>query len=225
FAQVEGMPRAARLVVPGLPHHITQRGNRRHPTFFCSSDYRLYMTLLARWCEESATAVWAWCLMPNHVHLVLVPSREDGLASALGPAHGRYSSLVNAREGWSGHLWQDRFASFVMDERHLLACARYVELNPVRAGLADRAEGWIWSSARAHLDARPDGLVDASPLLERWPDWRAVLDAGLEPEMHEAIRTRERSGRPLGDSAFLAALSAAGHKRLVPARVRLPHRA
>lgn len=216
------MPRTARLVVPGLPHHVTQRGNRRQPTFFCDSDYRFYMKLLARWCEQSATAVWAWCLMPNHVHLILVPSSESGLAAALRPAHGRYSSFVNAREGWTGHLWQSRFASFVMDERHLIACARYVELNPVRAGFAGRAEDWLWSSARVHLGGRSDGLVDAAPLLERWPDWRTVLDEGLEPEMREAIRVRERSGRPLGDPAFLAGLAAAGHDRVVTARVRLP---
>ncbi|HEX8621397.1 MAG TPA: transposase [Allosphingosinicella sp.] len=216
------MPRSARLVVPGLPHHVTQRGNQRQRTFFGDSDCRLYLKLLARWCAKCGTAVWAWCLMPNHVHLILVPSREDGLAAALGPAHGGYSTLVNARDGRSGHLWQGRFGSFVMDERHLLACARYVELNPVRAGLAGRAEDWLWSSARAHLRGRSDGVVDAAPLLERWPDWRAVLDSGLEPELREAIRLRERSGRPLGDPAFLAALAADGHDRLLPARIRLP---
>jgi putative transposase len=216
------MPRSARLVVPGLPHHVTQRGNQRQQTFFSDSDCRLYLRLLSRWCASSGTAVWAWCLMPNHVHLVLVPSSEDGLAAALGPAHGHYSSLVNAREDRTGHLWQGRFGSFVMDEAHLLACARYVELNPVRAGLVRRPEDWLWSSARVHLGGRPDGLVDAAPLLERWPDWRAVLDGGLEPELRDAIRARERSGRPLGDSAFLAALAAAGHDRVVPARIRLP---
>ena len=216
------MPRLARLVLPGHPHHVTQRGNQRRRTFFSDSDCRLYITLLRRWCEESATSVWAWCLMPNHVHLILVPSREERLAAALGPAHARYASLVNAREGWTGHLWQGRFASFVMDERHLLACARYVELNPVRAGLVERAEEWLWSSARAHLGGPTDGLSEPAPLLERWPDWRAVLDDGLDEEMREAIRARERSGRPLGDSDFLAALAAAGRGPVLPGRVRRP---
>jgi putative transposase len=212
------MPRLARLVLPGLPHHVTQRGNRRERTFFADGDYSLYKRYLADACDEIETAIWAWCLMPNHVHLVLVPSSERGLAAGVGPAHLRYTRAINAREGWTGHLWQGRFASFVMDERHLTACARYVELNPVRAGLVDRPEDWPWSSARAHLAGRSDGLVDPAPLLERWPDWRAVLDAGLRDEDREAIRLRERSGHPLGDESFIASLAAATGRRLAPAR-------
>ena len=138
------MPRCARLVVPGLPHHVTQRGNRRLPTFFRDGDYALYRHLLREGCAKAGTRIWAWCLMPNHVHLILVPSSEDGLRAALGEAHRRYTRLVNEREGWRGHLWQSRFASFAMDEQWLVACARYVELNPVRAGLVRRPEDWRW---------------------------------------------------------------------------------
>jgi putative transposase len=210
------MPRLARLVLPGLPHHVTQRGNRRERTFFADGDYSLYKRYLAAACEEAGTAIWAWCLMPNHVHLVLVPSSERGLAIPLGRTHHRYTRALNAREGWTGHLWQGRFGSFVMDERHLVACARYVELNPVRAGLAARAEDWPWSSARAHLAGRGDGLVDPTPLVERWPDWRAVLDTGLGEEEREAIRLRERSGHPLGDESFIASIAAATARRLAP---------
>ena len=212
------MPRCARLVLPGLPHHVTQRGNNRRRTFFSEADCRLYKRYLADACAEAETAIWAWCLMPNHVHLVLVPSREDGLARALGRTNGRYTRALNAREGWSGHLWQGRFASFVMDEPHLLACARYVELNPVRAGLARRAGDWAWSSARAHLGGPADGLTDPVPLLERWPDWRTVLDGGLDEESLKAIRARERTGHPLGSAAFLAGLAGAGTGRLEPRR-------
>jgi len=129
------MPRIARIVVPGYPHHVTQRGNRRQPTFFGDEDYKLYRKLMAHWCTENRVAVWAYCLMPNHVHLVLVPSTEDGLRLAVGEAHRRYSRHVNFREDWRGHLWQDRFGSCVMDEEHLLAATVYVERNPVRAGL------------------------------------------------------------------------------------------
>lgn len=221
------MPRLARLVFPGLPHHVTQRGNRRRRTFFSDADCRLYLRLLGRRCAASATAVWAWCLMPNHVHLILVPSREDGLGAALGPAHARYASLINARQGWSGHFWQGRFGSFVMDEVHLLACARYVELNPVRAGLVATAGEWLWSSARAHLGRGGrggDGLTDAAALLERWPDWQAVLDGGLDPGLRDAIRAREHSGRPLGEAGFLAALADSGRGPVLPKRVRLPRR-
>jgi putative transposase len=191
------MPRAARLVLPGIPHHVTQRGNRRQPTFFSEADYALYLGLLRYWCEKSGTAVWAWCLMPNHVHLVLVPSREGGLRAALGPAHRRYTWEVNQRENWRGHLWQARFASFPMDEAHLQACLRYVELNPVRAGLAARAEDWRWSSARAHLGLSADGLTDMAPMRDRIDDWQAFLAAGVEEVERDAIRTAERTGRLL----------------------------
>lgn len=212
------MPRLARLVVPGHPHHVTQRGNRCQQTFFSDSDYRRYKRYLAEACQLTGTAIWAWCLMPNHVHLVLVPTAGDGLAKAMAETHRRYARSINAREGWSGHLWQSRFASFVMDEPYLLACARYVELNPVRASLAASAERWPWSSARAHLGGSDDGLVDPQPLLDRWPDWRAVIDAGLDEEARQAIRARERSGHPLGDKAFIASLGARTTRPLAPRR-------
>lgn len=113
------MPRAARLVIPHLPHHVTQRGNRRQPTFFHEDDYELYASLLQTWAGKAGTAIWGCCLMPNHVHLVLVPTDEDGLRAALGEAHRRYTRAVNFREGWRGHLWQSRFASCPTDEASL----------------------------------------------------------------------------------------------------------
>jgi putative transposase len=191
------MPRAARLVLPGIPHHVTQRGSRRQPTFFSDTDYTRYLALLRHWCAKSGTTVWAWCLMPNHVHLILVPAREDGLSAALAPAHRRYTWEVNQREGWRGHLWQGRFASFPLDEAHLHACLRYVELNPVRARLVERPEQWRWSSARGHLGLAPDLLVDPDPARERVEDWHGFLSAGLGEAEHAALQAAERSGRLL----------------------------
>ena len=146
------MPRCVRLTVPGLPHHVTHRGNHRQRVFFSNGDYRLYVRYLLEACTATGTSVWAWCLMPNHVHLVLVPAAESGLSATLHRTQGRYTRAINAREKLDGQLWQGRFASFVMDENYLLACARYVELNPVRAGLVARAADWPWSSAGAHLE-------------------------------------------------------------------------
>ena len=200
------MARLARVVAPGLPHHVTQRGNRRQEVFFSDADYEAYKGLVAGHCAAAGVAVWAYCLMPNHVHLILVPSDEDGLRAALGEAHRRYTRRVNFREGWRGYLWQGRFASFAMDERHLLAAARYVELNPVRAGLCARPEDWPWSSAAAHLADKDDGLAAVAPLLEIVGDWRAFLDGGLDGADLEAIRRHGRTGRPLGSEAFLEAL-------------------
>ena len=126
------MPRIARVVVPRYPHHVTQRGNRRQQTFFCDDDYRAYLELMAEWCKRCGIEIWAYCLMPNHVHLIAVPNSEDGLRRGIGEAHRRYTRRVNFRERWRGHLWQGRFASFVLDDLYLLAATRYVEMNPVR---------------------------------------------------------------------------------------------
>ena len=197
------MARLARVVVAGVPHHITQRGNRRQATFFEEGDYRRYLALMGQWCQRCGVAVWAYCLMPNHVHLIVVPSSEDGLRRGLGEAHRRYTRHVNVREGWRGHLWQGRFASFPMDERYLMRAARYVELNPVRAKLCRAPWRWAWSSAAAHVAGKDDGLVRVRPLLKRAGDWREFLSAGLEADEAERFRRHERTGRPLGQARFL----------------------
>ena len=129
------MPRIARVIAVGFPHHLTQRGNRRLPTFFCDADYKEYLQIMAEWLTKRDVTVWAYCLMPNHVHLVVVPMSEDGLRLGIGEAHRRYTRMINFREGWRGHLWQGRFASFPLDNNHLLAAARYIERNPVRAAM------------------------------------------------------------------------------------------
>ena len=120
------MARLARVVAPGLPHHVTQRGNRRQDTFFGADDYAAYREIMAEWCARYGVDIWAYCLMPNHVHLVAVPDSVEGLRRAIGEAHRRYTRRVNAREDWTGHLWQGRFASYPMDESHLLlvSCPR-----------------------------------------------------------------------------------------------------
>jgi len=108
------------VAVPEAPHHITQRGNRRLQTFFfCDEDYEAYIDLMSPWSTHWNIEVWVYCLMPNHVHLIAVPSSEKALSQALGEAHRHYTRRVNFREGWRGHLWQGRFASFPMDKTHL----------------------------------------------------------------------------------------------------------
>ena len=196
------MARLARVVIPGMPHHITQRGNRRQATFFCEEDYAAYLELMGQWCKERGVAVWAYCLMPNHVHLIAVPKSEDGLRRAIGEAHRRYTRRVNFRERWRGHLWQGRFASFVLDEPYLVAAARYVELNPVRAGLAIAPSEYRWSSARAHLKGEDDCLVRVAPLLEIAGNWRRLLLSAVSDEQLKEFREHERTGRVLGDDDF-----------------------
>src|SRR6266568_4379503 len=158
------MARLPRLVIPGLPHHVTQRGNGRARTFFSDADYALYRDLLAASCRAADVEIWAWCLMPNHVHLILVPSDADGLRRALAPVHRRYAGIVQARRKRTGHFWQGRFGAVVMDETHLAAALAYVSLNPVRARLAARAQNWRWSSTRAHLTGKDDGVTALAPV-------------------------------------------------------------
>jgi putative transposase len=200
------MSRIARAVVPGLPHLVTQRGNRGEKLFFEEGDYALYRDLLAERARKLGVQVWGWCLMPTHVHLILTPKTEDGLARAIGETHRRYTAFVNARARQTGHLFQGRFSSAVMDEEHLLAALRYVSLNPVRAGLARRAQDWKWSSARAHLKGKDDGLTLPAPALDRSPDFASLLKGPPPEELFEALRRAELTGRPLGSPAFLIRL-------------------
>ena len=162
--------------------------------------------MMAEWCARCDVAVWAYCLMPNHVHLVVVPETQGGLKQAIGEAHRRYTRQVNFREEWRGHLWQGRFASFVMDEKHLLTAMRYVELNPVRAGLVDKPGEYPWSSAKAHLEGRNDRLVQVEPMLGYVGDWAQYLALSLDEEEAALIRRHERTGRPLGSAGFVEQL-------------------
>ena len=165
------MARIARVVVPGIAHHITQRGVRRMETFFNDEDYESYISLMGEWCRKSGIEVWAYCLMPNHIHLVAVPEREDSLARGIGEAHRRYTRYINFKKGWKGYLWQGRFSSFPMDEKYLLSAVRYVELNPVRAKIVPKSQDYRWSSARAHLEGIDDDLVKVRPMLDRVDNW------------------------------------------------------
>lgn len=215
------MARLARIVIPQAAHHVTQRGNRRQEVFFDDSDYAAYRELIANSCERTGVRCLAWCLMPNHVHLILTPPSADALRAALGEAHRRYSRRINFAHGWKGYLFQGRFASYPMDEAHLLTAIRYVELNPVKAKLAARAEHWRWSSARAHVANKADGLTDLDALKGVHRNWRAMLRHGLEAgdvsaEEEALFERHERTGRPLGDSDFIARLENATGRALAP---------
>lgn len=208
------MARLARAIFPGHPHHVTQRGNGRAQTFFDDADYALCRDLLGAHCAAAGVEIWSWVLMPNHVHLILVPGDADGLRRALSVVHRRYAGHVHARLKRTGHFWQGRFGCVAMDEAHLLAALRYVALNPVRAGLTGRAIDWAWSSTRALAGGVADGMTAVAPVLERYPDFAALLAAGEDEEMSVRLRKAERVGRPVGDAAFLARLENASGRTL-----------
>jgi putative transposase len=197
------MARLARIVIPNIPHHVTQRGNRRETVFFGDDDYRAYIDLLRESALKAKTKIWAYCLMPNHVHLILVPGNEDALRATLAESHRRYTRLINNRNNWTGHLWQGRFGSVAMDEEHLVNAVRYVSLNPVRAKLVKRAADWPWSSVNAHLSGADDKLVTVAPVIQRCPDFASMLESGEDEEMSQTLRKAETIGRPVGRPKWL----------------------
>lgn len=191
------MARKPRQILPGLPHHIIQRGARRLPVFFKPNDYRYYLDLLTIWSKEAQLKIWAYCLMPNHVHIVALPLHEDSLRLAMSQTHKRYTNMINKREGWTGHLWQSRFLSYPVDnDPYLLSVVRYVELNPVAAEITAAPEDYFWSSAKTHIHNRKHSLLDDTELREMVPDWKSYLAEIEHPHIQERISKNS------GDSYF-----------------------
>jgi putative transposase len=211
------LARLARVVLPGLPYHVTHRGNRRQNIFFRPQDRQTYKRWLGDYAERYGLEVWSYCLMTNHVHLLVVAHASDSLATAIGRTHGRFAQWQNMRNGWSGHLWANRFYSTPLDDEHLWAAVKYVELNPVRARLVDRAEDYPWSSARCHARYQPDELLaPARPFpgkVENWSDWLAT-----EPRQRhiKALRKNTSTGRPTGSDGFVTRLEASLARILRP---------
>jgi putative transposase len=198
------MSRLPRVIAVGYPHHVTQRGNRRQDVFTAPEDYRLYLDWLHRYTEKYGFDIWAYCLMPNHVHLVGVPGKEDSLARAFNTIHMKYAQDYNRRTAETGHLWQGRFFSCVLDERHTYTAVRYVEMNPVRGGLCKDPGDYPWSSAKAHIDGtQPPPLSGRCFLLETVGNWREYLSAGADPAGQEALVKATQSGHPCGTEDFV----------------------
>jgi putative transposase len=212
------MPRFARLVVPGTPHHVTQRGNRRQPVFFGDQDRRLYLRILRAQGEKCGLQFWAYCLMDNHVHFIVVPQSETSLALGLGEAHRRYTAIINKREGWTGFLWQGRFTSYPLDEMYLYAAVRYVERNPVRAGMVKGASLYPWSSARAHVDGHEDPVLSSNFLVDEIQDWEDYLSEEETEKTIEQFEDHCRVGRPLGSPEFVNKLEKTTGRILVKQR-------
>jgi len=212
------MSRIARVVAPGYPHHITQRGNRRQKTFFNDEDFKLYLHLMKEWCEKCGVEIWSYCLMQNHSHLVAVPQDEAGLGRAIGMAHWHYTRLINAREGWKGCLWQGRFASYVMDESYLCATVRYIEYNPVRAGIVKHPCEYPWSSVHSRLSGQADILSNPTQLNKISAFRGPLADWNFKKEEIDMIKKHSSTGRPLGGEGFISALEGKLERKLTKQR-------
>jgi len=197
------MAKFARIVIPGCPHHVIKRGNRRQVVFFSDKDKKIYFGLLKRAAKKAGIAIWTYCLMDNHVHLIAVPEKENSLAKGIGRAARDYSLLINIRNDWKGHLWQKRFDSYPLGETHMYSAVRYIERNPVRAGIVERAEDYYWSSASSHVLKEKDELLSDFYLMSEISDWASYLREETDESDKKLFKSHSRTGRPLGDDEFI----------------------
>jgi putative transposase len=202
------MPRISRIVLPGVPHHITHRGNRRQGIFCSDKDRKRYLYWLAKYSSEYKLDILAYCLMPNHIHIIGIPRTLDSIAQVMHIVNTRHTQSVNTEQGWSGHLFQGRYYSTPLDETHLWYGIRYVEQNPVRAGLCCHPVDYRWSSATYHCGIRKSAVVASETgfetALEGWFD---ILSEIPEAEIIDTIRHRTQTGIPCGNDEFLEKIS------------------
>jgi len=201
------MPRLARVVIPNVPYHITQRGNRRDDVFFDDDDREFYLQTLQEYAKKFKVEVWAYCLMTNHIHLILRPSTQKGLQQVLKPLHMRYAQYINKKMGWKGHLWQGRYFSSALDEAYTYSAIRYVEQNPVRAKMVKDPSEYPWSSARAHLGLEPNDILSKIPnshAPSSDTEWQSYLNQNNSQESVEIINRNIEKGLPCGNSEFIA---------------------
>jgi putative transposase len=213
------MARLPRVVVAGVAHHVTQRGNARQVILADDQDRLTYLELLRQSSELCGLSVLGYCLMSNHVHLIAVPRTTAAMGQTLKHTHGRYASYWNARQSSTGHVWQGRFYSCPLDDPHLWAGLRYAEMNPVRAGMVSTAIEWPWSSAAAHCNPEVcDAMLDIEPWQRRWTParWSEYLAAGESLTELNGLRQCTHTGRPLGTVGFIAALEQTTSRRLAP---------
>jgi len=209
------MPRISRPVAIGYPHHITQRGNYQQKIFESEADYIQYQQWLQQYSRKYSLKIWAYCLMGNHVHFIAVPMETNSLARTFHTLHMRYSQYINQNRGVAGHLWQGRFYSCALDEPHLHAAVRYVENNPVRAKIVEKAYEYKWSSARNHTHKKVNPILsDDCHLTEQIQDWLLYLEEKDDDGMVDTIRSNSKTGRPCGDDGFIQIVEGIVGRRL-----------
>ncbi len=218
------MSRIARVCAVGYPHHITQRGNNREKVFFDDDDRHFYLKILRKYSAKYGLEIWAYCLMPNHVHILAVPKEEASLARGMGGVNLVYTQYINRKYDRAGRLWQNRFYSTPIDEdAYLWSVARYIERNPVRARLVNLPDKYKWSSAKSHATGSADGVLSHSG----WPkddDLKAYRDflKDDDKEADSQIRLATSTGRPLGAERFIKRLERLLDRGLLPKKAGRP---
>lgn len=197
------MARQARIVIPNTAHHITQRGNRGEHVFLEKSDYQTYLDILTEQCKRFDTAIYSYCLLPNQIHLIVEPQKPELMARAIGETHRRYTNNINARQNWRGHLFQDRFFSYPMDEQNTLRAARFIETLPVTAGIAPKCENYLWSSAKSRIKVIENSFLKPFRSFHAIHNWADYLERPMDPNELKTIQTHLQTGRPRGSDLFL----------------------
>lgn len=225
------MPRQARLVVPGVALHVIQRGNNRQTCFRSDNDFLLYLLHLRELTSKHGCAIHAYCLMTNHVHLLVTPSAEHALALLMRDLGQRYVQYFNRAYGRTGTLWEGRYRSCITESvSYVLACYRYIELNPVRAGLADSPGRYAWSSYRANSGNGEDRLLTEHPeyarlgsdLASRQNAYRGLFESTIGPNLLACIREATNGGYPLAGEAFKSQIMLGRGQKLAPGRPGRP---
>jgi len=225
------MPRRARILLPNTPIHIIQRGNNRQACFYAEQDYQFYLNWLAEYADEYDCAIHAFVLMTNHVHLLISSSKMEGPSRLMKRLGQRYVQYINRTYKRSGTLWEGRFRScLTREEEYVLACYRYIELNPVRAKMVEHPAEYSWSSYRTHAQGEPEPMITPHGLYtalgpdaeSRQQAYRELFRHHLEPGMIDQIRTATNGGFVLGSDAFKAQIAEALKRRVTPGKAGRP---
>ncbi len=218
------MSRIARVTAVNYPHHITQRGNNRTDTFLEDNDRQFYLEILKKYAQRYAFDIWAYCLMSNHVHILAVPRKEDSLARGMGGTNLVYTQYINRKYKRSGRLWQNRFFSTIVDtDRYLWAVARYIERNPLRAGLVPKADAYKWSSCRTHMHGDANKYLSSTEWLQESEriEYQKLLQSENDADVM-AIRQATSTGRPFGSANFIELLEKELDRSLTANKVGRP---
>jgi putative transposase len=221
------MPRIARIVIPGIPHHVTHRGNNGQKIFRHDEDYEIYLNYLRHYAKIFGLRIIGFCLMPNHVHMIVIPQFEYSIAKAVGISHMKFSQHMNKKYNRSGHLWGGRYFSCPVDEKHLVASMRYIELNPVNASIVTKPWAYRWSSAAAHI-GRKD--IFKLPDIQYWysiyspDDWYQFLGESIDPAIIRAIKKHLKTGKPLGSDSFIRMIERETGRRMKRAKRGRPEK-
>lgn len=197
------MARQARITLDYTPHHITQRGNRGEPVFFEKGDFQAYLDMLKEQCERFNVKIASYCLMPNQIHLLAIPEKGEMLSRAIGETHRRYTNMINKRNDWRGHLFQDRFFSYACDEQHAIRAVRFIERLPVISRIAPKPESYLWSTAKNRIKVIPDSFIYAPPQFNSIHNWEEFLNRSMDEAEMKLIQTHLQTGRPRGRDEFI----------------------